>query len=104
MKKIDLKIATPERVVYRNEAVDSITLPTQQGEITVLPGHIPLVSALQPGEVVVVHFGLQPGQLHAQAGLTGGDEALVADQSSDQADQDGRAVGPPCQKAGVPAI
>jgi len=53
MHKIDLKIATPEKVVYRDEEIDSITLPTQQGEITVLPGHIPLVSALQPGEVLV---------------------------------------------------
>ena len=53
MNKINLKITTPERVVYKDEEVDSITLPTSQGEITVLPGHIPLISVLQPGEIVV---------------------------------------------------
>ena len=44
-----------------------------------------------------------PGQLHEEISLTGGDEALVADQSSDQADQDRWAVGTPCSKAGVSA-
>src|SRR5919106_709069 len=44
-----------------------------------------------------------PGQLHEEISLTGGDEVLVADQSSDQADQDRRAVGTPCSKAGVSA-
>src|ERR671918_803936 len=57
----------------------------------------------QPGKALVVHSGLQPGQLHEKAGLAGGDEALVADQSSDPADQDGRATGPTCQEAGVSA-
>lgn len=52
MQKINLKIATPERVVYRND-VDSITLPTREGEITVLPGHIPLISVLKPGEIKI---------------------------------------------------
>jgi len=57
----------------------------------------------QPGEASAVRAGLQPGQLPAQVGLTGGDEALVADQYSDQDYQDWRAVGTPCQEAGVPA-
>ena len=38
-----------------------------------------------------------------KAGVAGVDEALVADQSSDQDDQDRRTVGAPCQKAGVSA-
>ena len=46
---------------------------------------------------------VQPGQLSAKAGLAGVDEALVADQPSDQADQDWWAVGTPCQEAGVSA-
>jgi F-type H+-transporting ATPase subunit epsilon len=52
MQKISFKIATPERVDYRKD-VDSITLPTREGEITVLPGHIPLISVLKPGEICV---------------------------------------------------
>ena len=48
---LQLKITTPEGIVYKQE-VDSITLPTQTGEITVLPNHIPLVGVLQPGEII----------------------------------------------------
>ncbi len=52
MKKIKFEIITPERVVYKAE-VDSITIPTSTGEITVLPDHIPLISLLVPGELHV---------------------------------------------------
>lgn len=52
MKKINFEIITPERVVYKAE-VDSITIPTSTGEITVLPDHIPLISLLVPGELHV---------------------------------------------------
>jgi len=44
------KIATPERVMLETE-VDSVSLPTQLGEITVLAHHMPLVANLVPGEV-----------------------------------------------------
>jgi F-type H+-transporting ATPase subunit epsilon len=50
MKKIKFEITTPERVVYSDE-VDSITIPTSTGEITVLPDHIPLISLLVAGEL-----------------------------------------------------
>jgi len=49
--KIQFKIVTPERTVYESE-IDQVTLPTQEGEITVLPEHIPLISVLAPGELV----------------------------------------------------
>ena len=52
MPKINFKIATPERVVFKDE-VDLITLPTQEGEITVLYNHIPLIGVLRPGEIHV---------------------------------------------------
>jgi F-type H+-transporting ATPase subunit epsilon len=52
MEKIKFKIVTPEKVVYEDE-IDQVTLPTQMGEITVLPGHVPLLTALQAGEMVV---------------------------------------------------
>jgi len=50
--KIKFKIITPERTVYEDE-IDQITLPTADGEITVLPNHIPLISILVPGELDV---------------------------------------------------
>lgn len=50
-KQLQLKIITPERIVF-NEAVDLVTLPTTEGEITILPDHIPLISTLASGDVV----------------------------------------------------
>ncbi|HKM40903.1 MAG: ATP synthase F1 subunit epsilon [Patescibacteria group bacterium] len=47
-KMINFEIATPERVVFR-EQVRQVSVPTLDGEITVLPHHLPLVSILSPG-------------------------------------------------------
>ena len=54
--KIKFKIVTPERTVYESE-IDQLTLPTVEGEITVLPNHIPLISVLAPGELVAKYDG-----------------------------------------------
>jgi len=50
--KINLKITTPERVVFEGQ-VDEVVLPTAMGEIGILPHHIPLVALLAPGEIRV---------------------------------------------------
>jgi len=47
---IKFKIVTPEGVVYENEVAQA-TIPTMDGEITVLPNHIPLISILKTGEL-----------------------------------------------------
>jgi F-type H+-transporting ATPase subunit epsilon len=52
MKHLHLSIVTPERIVYEDE-VDSITVMTDMGEITVLPDHIPLVTTLRAGELIL---------------------------------------------------
>lgn len=49
---IKFKIATPEKIVFEDE-IDQITLPTKMGEITILSNHIPLVSFLMPGEILI---------------------------------------------------
>ena len=51
-KKMGLKIVTPEKVIYDSE-VESVSFPTVQGEITVLPNHVPIISAIQPGELKI---------------------------------------------------
>lgn len=47
--KLYFKIVTPERVVFEDAEIDAAILPTEEGEITVLPHHVPLVSLLQAG-------------------------------------------------------
>jgi len=50
-KQIKLRIVTPEKLVLE-EMVDSVSVPTTEGEITVLPDHIPLIVGLASGDVV----------------------------------------------------
>jgi F-type H+-transporting ATPase subunit epsilon len=50
MNLIQFQLVTPERTVLSQELV-SLTCPTNMGEITILPGHIPLVAGLMPGEL-----------------------------------------------------
>ena len=50
--QINLKIITPEGTTFENN-VDSITIPTKTGEITVLPNHISMVSVVVPGEIII---------------------------------------------------
>ena len=65
--KLTFELTTPERIVEKKE-VDGVTLPTQEGEITVLPGHIPLVSNLKPG-VVTLHDGKEQEYLSVSGGF-----------------------------------
>jgi F-type H+-transporting ATPase subunit epsilon len=41
-------LITPERVVFSEEIYEAI-LPTSEGEISVFPNHIPVVTLLKPG-------------------------------------------------------
>ena len=45
-------LITPEGVAYSGEA-SSVTLPSGDGEITVLPGHMSLISTIEPGSMIV---------------------------------------------------
>lgn len=50
--KLQLHIVTPDRMVLQTEA-DSVTVTTEQGEVTILPNHIPLLSTMVAGEARV---------------------------------------------------
>lgn len=48
--RLNLELVTPERVAFSGE-VDSVVLPAWEGEMGVLPGHIPFLVQLKAGEV-----------------------------------------------------
>ncbi|HEV7868512.1 MAG TPA: ATP synthase F1 subunit epsilon [Chthoniobacteraceae bacterium] len=52
MATLKLEIVTPEKVAYSAD-VDSVVLPAIEGEMGVLPMHIPLMTMIKPGELVV---------------------------------------------------
>lgn len=49
---LHLEITTPEETVFQGDAV-SVSLPTPDGEITVLDRHLPLITIVIPGTAVV---------------------------------------------------
>lgn len=48
--ELELKIVSLKEVVY-HDYLDSVTLPTTAGEITVLPNHASLISELTGGTI-----------------------------------------------------
>ena len=78
MAGLQLKIVTPERVVYEGEA-DSVSAMTDFGEVTVLPGHLPLVASMRAGELRV-RVGGQEELMVASTGfleVKGGNEIVI---------------------------
>jgi len=49
---IHLDILTPEKVAF-SDSIEMVTAPGGLGEFGVLPGHAPLVTTLEPGEVAI---------------------------------------------------
>lgn len=52
MAELTYKIITPERVVLEGQAT-ALSVMTEDGEVTILPGHIPLAALLRAGEMRV---------------------------------------------------
>lgn len=53
---LTLEIVTPEARVY-SDTVDTVVIPTTEGEIGILPGHIPLLTQVGAGELRVQKGG-----------------------------------------------
>ncbi|MEZ4180439.1 MAG: ATP synthase F1 subunit epsilon [Candidatus Doudnabacteria bacterium] len=51
MNKLKLQLVTPERTVLESE-LESLSCPTTEGQITILPNHTALVSKLESGELI----------------------------------------------------
>lgn len=49
---LHLQLVTPARTIFEQE-VKSVIIPTEAGQITVLPDHAPIVSVLETGELIV---------------------------------------------------
>ena len=67
MKELVLSVVTPERSIVNDVAVESIVLPGEAGQLTVLPGHINFITTLTHGT-----FGYKVGDMWQIAYLSGG--------------------------------
>lgn len=67
---ITLKVVTPEGYKYDSDGILAITIPTEAGVITVKEDHIPLLSVLMPGELIIekedntFELAISAGMLH----------------------------------------
>ena len=55
---LQLEIVTPESRAY-SDTVEMVVLPAVEGEMGVYPMHIPLITQIKPGELVVTKNGQQ---------------------------------------------
>lgn len=49
---LNLEIVTPDARVY-SDTIDNVVIPTVEGEVGILPGHIPLLTQIEHGELRV---------------------------------------------------
>ena len=52
MASLHFEFVSPERVLFSGD-VDQVDLPGAEGDMGILPGHAPLVTALRPGIVTI---------------------------------------------------
>jgi F-type H+-transporting ATPase subunit epsilon len=79
-KTLKLEIVTPDATVY-SEPVESVILQGVEGQMTILPEHVRLMTQLVPGELIVRKGG-QDEYLAVGEGLvsvTGDHVAIVTD-------------------------
>ncbi len=90
---LTLEIVTPEAKVY-SDTIDSVVVPTVEGEIGILPGHIPLLTQVADGELRVTK-GNQTHFLAISGGfaqIVGDSVRVLAENAIDEAKIDERAV------------
>lgn len=54
---LTLEIVTPESKVY-SDTIDTVVIPTADGEVGILPGHIALLTQIEHGELRVTKNGV----------------------------------------------
>lgn len=87
MAKLKVEIITAERVVLQDE-VDMVVAPGTEGQLGILPHHVPLLTALQVGEL-----RLKKGQEEISLAITGGflevqpDRVIVLADAAERAEE-----------------
>ena len=86
---LKLEIVTPESKIY-SEDVEMVTLPGSEGEAGIYPNHVPLLTQVQAGEIVVRRDGNEEivaiGEGFAE--VTGEHVAILTDNAANSGDID----------------
>jgi F-type H+-transporting ATPase subunit epsilon len=87
MAQIKFEIVTAERVVYSDE-VDVLVAPGIEGQLAVLPHHAPLMTMLQPGEILI-RKGAEEQSMFVSGGFleVRGDKIVILADAAERADE-----------------
>lgn len=87
MPKIKFEIVTAERVVYSDD-VDVVVAPGIDGQLAVLPHHAPLMTMLQPGELMV-RKGTEEQSMFVSGGFLEvcGDKVVILADAAERAEE-----------------
>jgi F-type H+-transporting ATPase subunit epsilon len=83
-----LSIVTPEKVAYEDE-VKSLIVPGSEGYLGVLSNHAPLITAMQPGKIVITEADDDVEILAVASGFleVSGNVATILADAVERADQ-----------------
>lgn len=89
---LKIKVVTPDKVIV-DEIVDNVSIPTTSGVITVLNKHIPLVSTIKAGEMVIrkagagVGYSVYKGLVNVRPHVKGLTEVVVLLERGEMVDE-----------------
>lgn len=91
--KLRLVVVTPEGKTFDDD-VEQVVMPGVEGQLGILPGHVPLLTAIQPGELVL-KAGSRGDELAVGGGfaeITGDRVTILTDMAVKPEDIDEHAV------------
>ena len=98
--KLRLVVVTPEGKTFDSD-VEQVVMPGVEGQLGILPGHVPLLTAIQPGEVDL-RAGSRGDELAVGGGfaeVTGDRVTILTDMAVKPEDIDEHAVEKALQSA-----
>ena len=64
-----MEIVSPEKVIFSDESVQEVVLPSYEGEMGILKDHIPIISFLRPGIVKILKSSENVNSFFVQDGI-----------------------------------
>ena len=64
-----IEIVSPEKVIFSDESVQEVVLPSYEGEMGILKDHIPIISFLRPGTVKILKSSKNVNSFFVQDGI-----------------------------------
>ena len=86
---LKLEIVTPEAKIY-SEEVEMVTLPGSEGELGIYPNHVPLMTQVHAGEIIVNRDGAEEVLAVGEGFIevTGDHVAILTDNAANSDDID----------------